>query len=144
MKVSNVWLAEVGTLYLEGKIIRIREGNHNFIYHHVCAWLWNFFFFFLIEKGRNYVNFNELPELVTVIYQNLRSWRANPSALLRGLQNFDFNAPSTWITTRNTTVGSLFHLYSPVDILIMLVHDSSFDTSNNITNFTTIEVIDCD
>ena len=69
------------------------------------------FFFFLINKGRNYVNFNELPELVTVIYQNLQSWRANRpqlglSALLRALQNFDFNALSKWVTTRNTTVGS--------------------------------------
>ncbi|GMY25336.1 hypothetical protein FCV25MIE_20578, partial [Fagus crenata] len=61
-----------------------------------------------IWKGRNYVNFNELPELVTVIYQNLQSWRANspqlgPSALLRALQNFDFNALYKWVTTRNTT-----------------------------------------
>ena len=68
-------------------------------------------FFFLINKGRNYVNFYELPELVTVIYQNLQSWRANrpqlgPSTLLRALQNFDFNALSKWVTTRNTTVGS--------------------------------------
>ncbi|GMY25345.1 HVA22-like protein j isoform X3 [Fagus crenata] len=58
--------------------------------------------------GRNYVNFNELPELVTVIYQNLLSWRANrpqlgPSTLLRTLQNFDFNALSKWVTTCNTT-----------------------------------------
>ncbi len=61
-------------------------------------------FFFWINKGRNYVNFNELPVLVTVIYQNLQSWSANRpqlglSTLLRALQNFDFN-------TRNTTVGS--------------------------------------
>ena len=70
-----------------------------------------------------------LAEYEADIDRELQRWRANcsqlvQSAFLSVLQNFNLDALFAWFTNPNRVVGSLISFVFPMDIAIILVHDS--------------------